>query len=46
MNGSLLQTKAGTHNLKMDKAPLFAPAEQYVYRKGYRPMSALQRSAM
>ena len=33
MNGSLLQTKADTHNLKMDKMPFFAPAEQHVYRK-------------
>ena len=46
MNGSLLQTKADTHNLKMDKMPFFAPAEQHVYRKADRSTSALQRSAM
>ena len=31
MNGSLLQTKADTHNLKMDKMPFFAPAEQHCF---------------
>ena len=46
MNGSLLQTKVDTHNLKMDKMPFFAPAEQHVYRKADRSTSALQRSAM